>query len=119
MTIEQQRDQWVRNEFVRCNNCEGDTSLDIRGAWDAGFLAGAQSGWVKVEDGLPELDVRVLAMVEGYTDMQVMVREWHNFDEENYGTIWCSCYGDINGDGNYDDDYVVTHWMPLPSKPII
>lgn len=38
MTIEQQRDQWVRNEFVRCNNCEGDTSLDIRGAWDAGFL---------------------------------------------------------------------------------
>jgi len=29
--------------------------------------------------------------------------------------FWANCYGDINGDGEVDDDYQPTHWMALPS----
>ncbi len=33
------------------------------------------------------------------------------------GYVWNDCGGDIHGDGNWDDDYHPTHWMPLPNEP--
>jgi hypothetical protein len=30
---------------------------------------------------------------------------------------WCSCHGDIDGDGEYDDLYDVTHWQYFPKLP--
>ena len=102
MTIEQQRDQWVRKELVRCNNCEGDTSLDIRGAWDAGFLAGAQSGWVKVTpETMPEPGNSVIVAYQfGVGECRFYTGKFINL------VMDCEMPG-------------VTHWMPLPSKPII
>lgn len=39
------------------------------------------------------------------------------YDPGAEGWLWGNCYGDINGDPETDDDYNVTHWMPLPPTP--
>ncbi len=33
------------------------------------------------------------------------------------GFAWASCNGEINGDAEFDDDYDVTFWQPIPEKP--
>jgi len=38
-------------------------------------------------------------------------------DDEERGYVWADCNYDINGDAEFDDDYDVTHWQPLPSPP--
>jgi len=87
-----------------------------------------KSRWVAVEDGLPEkiegkeYSENVLAIVKGMKGIQVMCRTWTNGENEEgewiYGPVWSNCYGRIDCDEpEWDDDYEVTHWQPLPPNP--
>lgn len=90
--------QWVENRKI----ANGDRFPPVR--WEdvfAAFIAGAQSGWVKVEDGLPEIYTTCLTF--------------------SHNEIIMSIY--LN-DGVWEDEQTalihdVTHWMLLPSKPIV
>jgi len=87
------------------------------------FIAGAEFAnpkWIKCSDRLPEIiegeaySQNVLAIVDGYTNIQVMCLFW--IDAQS-GFVWCNCYGKIDGDGEFDDNYNVLMWMPLPQMP--
>ena len=73
--------------------------------------------WIKVEDRLPDLGVNVLAMEKNHTEIGVYALCEMADDNNELCTPWCNCYGDVNGDAEFDDEYVVTHWMPLPEPP--
>lgn len=77
--------------------------------------------WISVDDYVPDLIVKqdcsknVFALCDG----KVLVMTYCFIKEDDGHYVWCNCYGDINGDGEFDNNYEVTHWMPieLPSPP--
>lgn len=77
--------------------------------------------WISVKDRTPQLiegydySANVLAVLDG--QLAVMCYAYNHGDEETSGYYWANCYDDINGDGEWDDDYTPTHWMPLPELP--
>ncbi len=72
--------------------------------------------WISVKDKLPPLikysnhSDNVLAICNG----KLMVMCYSYIFGDDSGYFWTNCYGDIEGDGEFDDDYDVTHWQPLP-----
>jgi hypothetical protein len=68
------------------------------------------SEWVSVEDGLPEIDKTVI----GFDGSHLGIYQRVYIDHE--GWFWGICYN-IYDDAEVDDDYKVTHWMPLPEPP--
>lgn len=108
----------LEGDYISQESC---VSLMLQFAIDA-FEAEShanQDGWVSVEDRLPDLikgqdySETVFAMCEGR--MLVMRSVLLNEDGNPY-RVWMNCYGDIDGDGEYDDAYNVTYWHPRP-KP--
>lgn len=96
MTIEQKAAEWVQNRKIL--NQDRFPPVKWNDVSDA-FLAGAQSGWVKVENGLPEIYTTCLTF--------------------SHNEIIMSIY--LN-DGVWEDEQTalihdVTHWMPLPEPP--
>jgi hypothetical protein len=75
------------------------------------------SKWISIKDSLPPYingkdyseNVWVLC------DNQVMVMRlvFMQCEDDKWGWLWANCYGDVFADGEVDDDYEVTHWMPL------
>ena len=72
-------------------------------------------GWRDATKELPELihgeshSENVFAKVKGYDDIKVMCVVLIQ-DGSIYHRKWANCYGDIYGDGYYDDEYEVTEW---------
>ena len=60
----------------------------------------------------------VLAEVEGFTEIQVMSYALMKNSSNQPCYAWCNCYGDINGDAEFDDNYKVIRWTPIPKLPI-
>ena len=77
--------------------------------------------WISVNDRLPALienenySENVLTWCDG--KLMVMTNTLAQDDEGDFAWFWANCYGDINGDGEIDDEYDPTHWMPLPEPP--
>jgi hypothetical protein len=77
-------------------------------------------GWIDVKDRTPDAiegkdySENVFVICDG--KLEVMSYGWVDAEPEG-GWVWSNCYGDINGEGEWDDDYKPTHWMPLPSLP--
>lgn len=75
--------------------------------------------WIDATKRTPEIidgqdySHNVLAVCDG--ELKVMCYTW--VDSEESGYVWANCYGDIGGEGEWDENYEVTHWMPLPSLP--
>ena len=78
----------------------------------------------KWKTGFPDLiegkdfSDNVLAEVEGYTDPQVMCLCWiasENDGESGYA--WANCYGKIDGECEFDDNYNVIRWTEIPTTP--
>lgn len=77
-------------------------------------------GWIKVEDELPELikghdySENVWVICDGILAIMCVF-----FIREDDGYLgWANCYGKFNGDGEYDDQYNVTHWKKInPPQP--
>lgn len=86
-----------------------------------GFIAGYNEAmrWRDPKEERPELlpnrdySNNVLAQVEGYTETQVMCLLYVPDDEGGWGYVWGNCYGDINGEAEWDDDYEVIGWRPI------
>lgn len=49
--------------------------------------------------------------MEEYAKQQIDV-----FKKNQADFLWGNCYRGLDGAVDVDDDYDVTHWMPLPSK---
>ena len=90
------------------------------------------SEWISVKDKLPDFidgkdySENVLGVYIGYQEkqyVQVFNRAVVEIDEDGYQWSWArlaSCYGDLRqAECEWDDDYTVTHWMPLPLPPSI
>jgi hypothetical protein len=85
-------------------------------------LIGA-GGWRAVSESLPDLDVPVWLAHADTGDVFVGGR--CDIGDGQWG--WCNAYGSFHYDKRdgwqahdmeFDDDYPVTHWMPLPTQPI-
>jgi hypothetical protein len=80
------------------------------------------SGWIEIKPGceMPatiegkDYSANVLVILDG--KIGVMAYCYIDCDEDS-GWAWCNCYGDINGDPEFDSDYKPTHWQPLPPIP--
>ena len=84
-----------------------------------------KNGWIDASKHQPDLienedySVNVLAIVEGYTELQVMCYCYNpSEDESERGYFWANCHGDINGEAYFDDDYDVKFWQYLPKMEI-
>jgi hypothetical protein len=73
--------------------------------------------WISIDERLPELDIPVwLACGD---NLFIGCR-----NDDGDGWLWCNCYGSMYWDktkwSSFDadaDDYLPTHWMPLPTPP--
>lgn len=87
-------------------------------------------GWISVKDRLPEFisdkdySDNVLCVVTGYNNksyISVFNRCIVDSTEDSYQWAWAKisqCFGDLrDADCEFDDDYEVTHWMPIPEAP--
>lgn len=76
--------------------------------------------WVSVEERTPEVpegkdnSENVFAICG--SRLRIMAYCYIEMGEDS-GWAWCDCNGDIHGDPEFDGDYKVTHWMPLPELP--
>ena len=85
------------------------------------FVAGYNEAmrWRDPKEELPELlpgcdySNNVLAQVKGFTETQVMCLLFVPDDEGGWGYVWGNCYGDINGEAEWDDDYEIIGWRPI------
>jgi hypothetical protein len=71
-------------------------------------------GWISVDDRLPDFEVPVLGVI-GESIYPVC-----RYDDSD-GWLWgCLHIGALDDVMSYecDDDYQVTHWMPLPAAPM-
>jgi hypothetical protein len=73
------------------------------------------AGWIRTADQLPELGAFVLGWCEGA--LAVFCRD----DLGEDGWIWArqlNAWNLADPDGaECEDDYIVTHWMPIPAPP--
>ena len=116
--IEQERkafEWWISNPAppVPIDPCQkqkdGRYAYDhIEFAWRVWQARAAQSGWISVEDRLPEIGARVLLC--GRYENQVIIAYCATgyFDGITYREHWGA---DINSMAE------VTHWQPLPEPP--
>ncbi len=72
----------------------------------------ADTGWISVDNRLPEIGIPVLAMVG--KNIYALARI--DYDE---GWLWSIGSSDLSNAINYeaDDDYQPSCWMPLPPAP--
>ena len=115
MTVEEKSERYIKNGWGELNV----------GGWRArmkeSFVAGHKEAmrWRDPKEELPELlpgcdySNNVLAQVEGFTETQVMCLVFIPDDEGGWGYVWANCYGDINGEAEWDDDYKVIGWRPI------
>lgn len=81
------------------------------------------SAWTSTRTATPALlegkdySENVLAIVEGYDDVQVMCYVRMPDDDNKLCYAWANAYGNIHADdAEWDEDYNVTHWQYLPKK---
>lgn len=87
----------------------------------AGFdYAMSLNGWINAMDEQPNLienenySQNVLAFCNG--QLMVMCYCYNpSEDDAERGFFWANCNGQIDGDAEFDDEYDVKFWQPLPS----
>jgi hypothetical protein len=86
--------------------------------------AKAESGWINAIDEQPELinnenySPNVLAVCNG--KLMIMCYCYNPSEDDNErGYFWANCYGNIDGEAEFDDDYEVTFWQYLPELPSV
>lgn len=74
--------------------------------------------WISVKDKTPDESVAVWAIEKNHKSPLIMTYEYED------GWFWAISYDTPYYDGKtwtadseFDDEYNVTHWMPLPEPP--
>ncbi len=74
--------------------------------------------WISVKDEMPNINEVVFAIIKGSDSLHVFeLVDADGIDdngESGVFDVWANCYGNIDGSSEWDDDYDVTHWQPLP-----
>nr|WP_299488626.1 DUF551 domain-containing protein [uncultured Allomuricauda sp.] len=80
--------------------------------------------WISIEERKPD-ENQVVFVVTVSNFMMIMVY-MYIYDAEESGWVWANVYdsptysskaNEWEADGEWEDDYEVTHWMPLPESP--
>lgn len=107
-------------KFHRMDKFTENMAIDIDfGYWLANEVINEAMRWRDPKEELPEFisgcdySNNVLAHVEGFTETQVMCLVFIPDDEGEWGYAWANCYGDINGEAEWDDNYKVIGWRPI------
>lgn len=81
----------------------GDISLAFESGWDEAL----KNQWISVKERLPEIDVKVLTLHQGYDyyDVRIMRRIHVNILDDNSEWRWSLT----------KNKYNVIAWMPIPS----
>lgn len=69
-----------------------------------------EQGWVRVEDGLPEVNERVLVWAANLYVMNHVAQGLYD------GSRWFVVYEGGEEAGTFSSEYI-SHWMPLPEPP--
>lgn len=118
MTNQQKAEEYAAKEKAAFSAAKEEDDMVSGVAYLIGYQEGLkQNEWISVSDRLPELNAEgfsenVFAIAEGYDKLLVMC-----YCTMPEGRVWANCYGEIDGHGEWDDEYIVTHWMPLPKPP--
>lgn len=76
-----------------------------------------KSNWISVKDELPptieDKDFTENVWVLCNDEVMIMRLVFTQDDDGDWGWLWANCYGDVFAYGELDDDYYVSHWMPL------
>jgi hypothetical protein len=78
-----------------------------------------ESKWISVEDESPKFiegktySENVFAICKELQDIQVFAfcRQYDDYGDVFNG--WANCYGKIDGDAEWDDNYTITHWKRI------
>jgi hypothetical protein len=82
----------------------------------------AASKWISTKTPPPMIEEKnysenVFAILEG--ELAVMCFCYMPDDNGEWCYAWCNCYGQIDGDAEFDENYYPTLWMPMPTVPKI
>lgn len=123
-TVEEKAREYAKKRIILENRDKFSDEANLRAAeyyaYKA-YLAGYAEAtrWRDPKEELPELlpgrdySNNVLAQVEGFTETQVMGLLYVPDEEGGWGYVWGNCYGDINGEAEWDDDYEIIGWRPI------
>ena len=99
-----------------------DIGHDLKIAFEDGYRAGveaAQPKWISVEEQLPEPNTTVLLIAHGWESQLVYIGKLEKVESEKSwltGLVSKASEWTVYG-FSYPKEPIVTHWMPLPSKP--
>lgn len=107
-----------RSRFFRGDDRSADKAICCHADCEAKAGWAEMSKWISVDDSLPPIDqICWLRFPNGV----IFMGGRGDFDSEDW--LWGRLYdspsynpfsGEWHGDIEMDDDYEVTHWMPLP-----
>jgi predicted nuclease with TOPRIM domain len=122
MTTKEEIKQRLMDLTLELNDVCDDEALneELKTVWDKLSLLHESAeklddGWRDATKELPELiqgkdySEQVFAKVKGCDEIEVMCIVLLQ-DGGISHLKWANCYGDIYGDGYYDDEYEVTEW---------
>lgn len=66
--------------------------------------------WISVEDRLPGIGLVLVADEDGFICVG-------NYEIKHDGPAWRIGNDEVSWDFDYNLEYEVTHWMPLPDPP--
>ncbi|EKS1846891.1 DUF551 domain-containing protein [Cronobacter malonaticus] len=75
------------------------------------------SEWIKCSERMPELDTVVIGGFLGWDGNFVYDCFARSSKASDDGWVWVYCEQFGRGDWLHDDEYEITHWMPLPAPP--
>lgn len=122
MTTKEEIKQRLKDLALELNAICYDAAMipKLRPVWDKlvllqQYVEDFDDGWIDATKELPELipgksySEHVFAKVKGCDEIEVMCIGL--IQDGGIGNLkWANCYGDIYGDGYYDDEYEVTEW---------
>lgn len=97
--------------------------IELRKVFEDGIkYAANNNNWISAKVATPvfieneNYSENVLAIVEGYEEIQVMCYMYAKDDDNNSGFVWANAYGKIDGEAYFDDEYNVIEWCYVPKK---